>query len=170
MTSQKYFYKRLDFIQLHLTIGRLIMTIVCTLVVLIFMVVLPAFALDWDDNEWASCPSTVEGTWLSGNPDSINSKTLNIQKNRVSITRNMDGEVSFTGNIFLEKGNFIEIILQSTTKEKKFYLKIRPHIVQTGLDSESRSHCKIKVFQFNSQAHAKFDKYSSWDIYQLKRN
>jgi hypothetical protein len=170
MTSQKYFYKRLDFIQLHLAIGRLTMTIVCTLVVLIFTVVLPAFALDWGDNEWASCPSTVEGTWLSDNPDSINSKTLNIQKNRVSITQNMDGEVSFTGNTFLEKGNFIEMVLQSTTKEKEIHLKLRPHIVQTYSDPENRAHCRIKVFQFNSQAHAKFDKYSSWEIYQLKRN
>ena len=146
------------------------MTIACTLVFLIFTFVLPAFSLDWDDNEWASCPSTVEGTWLSENPDSINSKTLNIQKNRVSITRNMDGEVSFTGNIFLEKGNFIEMVLQSTTKEKEIYLKLRPHIVQTYSDPENRAHCRIKVFQFNSQAHAKFDKYSSWEIYQLKRN
>ena len=146
------------------------MTIACTLVVLIFTVVLPAFALDWDDNEWASCPSTFEGTWLSDNPDSINSKTLNIQKNRVSITQNMDGEVSFTGVTFLEKGNFIEMVLQSTTKEKEIHLKLRPHIVQTYSVPENRVHCRIKVFQFNSQAHAKFDKYSSWEIYQLKRN
>jgi hypothetical protein len=170
MTSQKYFYKRQGFIQLYLAIGRLAITIVCTLVVLIFTIVLPAFALDWDDNEWANCPSTVEGIWISDNPDSINSKTLNIQKNRVSITQNMDGKVSFTGNIFLEKGNFIEMVLQSTTKEKEIHLKLRPHIVQTYSDSEHGAHCKVKVFQFNSQAHAKFDKYSRWDIYQLKRN
>ena len=170
MTSQKYFYKRQDFIQFCLVIGRLAMTIACTLIVLIFIVILPAFALDWDDNEWASCPSTVEGTWLSKNPDSINSKTLNIQKNRVSITQNMDGEVSFTGNTFLEKGNFIEMVLQSTTKEKVIHLKLRPHIVQTYSDPENRAHCRIKVFQFNSQAHAKYDKYSSWEIYQLKHD
>jgi hypothetical protein len=82
----------------------------------------------------------------------------------------MDGEVSFIGNTYLEKGNFIEIVLQSTTKEKEIHLKLRPHIVQTYSDSKKRAHCRIKVFQFNSQAHAKFDKYSSWDIYQLKRN
>ena len=170
MTSKKIFYKRQGFNQPHLAIERLAMTIVCTLVVLIFTVVLPAFALDWDDNEWASCPSKIEGTWVSDNLDSINSKTLNIQKNRVSITQNMDGEVSFTGNIFLEKGNFIEMVLQSTTKEKEIYLKLRPHIVQTYSYPENSAHCMIKVFQFNSQAHAKFDKYLSWEIYQLKRN
>ena len=170
MTSQKYFHKRQVLIQSHLAIGQLAMTITCTLVVLIFTIVIPAFALDWDDNEWASCPSTVEGTWVSDNPGSINSKTLNIQKNRVSITQNMDGEVSFTGNTFLEKGNFIEMVLQSTKKEKEIYLKLRPHIVQTYSGPENRAHCRIKVFQFNSQSHAKFDKYSSWEIYQLKRN
>jgi hypothetical protein len=100
MTSQKKIYKRQGFIQFGLVMGRLAMTIACTSVVLIFTVVLPAFALDWDDNEWASCPFTVEGTWLSDNPDSINSKTLNIQKIRVGINQNMDGEVSFTGDTF----------------------------------------------------------------------
>jgi hypothetical protein len=170
VTLQKYLYKRLDFIQLHLAIWRLAMTTVCTLVVLIFTVVLPAFALDWDDNEWASCPSTVEGIWISDNPDSINIKILNIQKNSVSITQYMGGEISFTGNTFLEKRNFIEMVLQSTTKEKEIYLKLRPHIVQTYSDPENSTHCRIKVFQFNSQSHAKFDKYSSWEIYQLKRN
>jgi hypothetical protein len=169
MTSQKYFYTRQGLIQFRLALGRHAITITCALVVLIFTAVLPAFALDWNDNEWASCPSTVEGIWLSDNPDSINIKTLNIQKNRVSITQNMDGEVSFTGNTFLEKGSFIEMTLQSTTKEKEIHLKIRPHIVQTYSDPENKAHCKIKVFQFDSQAHAKFDKYSSWDIYQLKR-
>jgi hypothetical protein len=170
MTSQEYFYKRQNFIQFRLAMGRFAMTIAYTLVVLIFTLVPPALALDWNDNEWASCPSTFEGIWLSDNQDSINSKTLNIQKNRVSITQNMDGEVSFTGNRFLEKGNFIEMVLQSTTKEKEIYLKLRPHIVQTYSDPINRVHCRIKVFQFNSQAHAKSDKYSSWDIYQLKRN
>lgn len=170
MTSHKYFYKGRDYIQLRRVIGRLAMTIACTLVFLLFAVVLPAFALDWDDNEWASCPRTVEGVWVSDNPDSINSKTLNIQKNRVHITQNMDGEVSFTGNTFVEKGRFIEMVLQSTTKEKEILLKLRPHLVHTNSDPENKTHCRIKVFQFNSQAHAKFDKYSSWDIYQLKRN
>jgi hypothetical protein len=170
MTSKKHHYKRKDFNEFRLAIGRFAMTIACTLVILIFTIVLPAFALDRDDNEWASCPSTFEGTWLSGNPDSINSKTLNIQKNRVSITQNMDGEVSFSGDTFLEKGNFIEIVLQSTTKEKEIHLKVRPHIVQTYSAPENRVHCRIKVFQFNSQAQAKFNKYSNWDIYQLERN
>jgi hypothetical protein len=170
MTSQKYFHKRQVLIQSHLAIGQLAMTITCTLVVLIFTIVIPAFALDWDDNEWANCPSTLEGTWLSDNQDSINNKTLNIKKNRVSITQNMDGEVTFTGNSFLEIENFIIIALKSTTKEKEIYLKIRPHIVHTYSDPENSALCRIKVFQFNSQAHAKFDKYSSWDIYQLIRN
>lgn len=170
MTSQKYFYKGRDFIQLRRVIGRLAMTIACTLVFLLFAVILSAFALDWNDNEWASCPRTVEGIWISDNPDFINSKTLSIQKNSISITQNKDGVVSFTGNTFVEKGKFIEMVLQSITKEKEIHLKLRPHRVQTNSDPENRTHCRIKVFQFNSQAHAKFDKYSSWDIYQLKRN
>jgi hypothetical protein len=126
--------------------------------------------LDWNDDEWASCPRTVEGIWISDNSDAMNSKTLNIQKNRVRITQNTGGEVSFTGDSFVEKGKFIEMVLQFTAKEKEIHLKLRPHRVQTNSDPENRTHCRIKVFQFNSQAHSKFDKYSSWDIYQLKRD
>ena len=104
MTSQKYFYKCRDFIQLRKTIGRLTLTITCTLVFLLFVVILPTFALDWNYDEWASCPRTVEGIWISDNSDAMNSKTLNIQKNRVRITQNTGGEVSFTGDSFVEKG------------------------------------------------------------------
>ena len=144
------------------------MTIACTLMLLLFTVNLPAFALDWNDREWEDCPRTVEGVWISDNPDPVNSKTLVIQKNKVSITK--DGVVSFKGNYITEKGKFVEMVLQSTAKDKKIHLKVRPHMVQTNSDPDYRTGCRIKVFQFNSQAHAKFDKYSSWDIYQLKHN
>lgn len=168
MTSQKYFYKGRDLIQLRRMMGRLVMTLACTLVFLFFVVIRPTFALDWNDKEWASCPRTVEGIWISDNP--MNSKTLSIQENRIGLTLSRDGKVSFTGNSFAKKGKFVEMVLESITKEKEIHLKIRPHMVQTSSDPENRTHCRIKVFQFNSQAHAKFDKYSSWDIYQLKHN
>ena len=168
MTSQRYFYKGRDFIQHRRTMGRLALTIACTLIFLLVAVNFPAFALDWNDKEWAGCPRTVEGIWISDNSDSMKSKTLNIQENKVSITK--DGAVSFTGSTFAENGKFVEMVLESLTKEKEIFLKLRPHMVQTNSDPENRTDCRIKVFQFNSQAHAKFDKYSSWDIYQLKRN
>jgi len=170
MISQKYFYKGRDLLQLRRTIGRLAMTIACTLVFLFFAVIRPALALEWSDKEWANCPHTVEGIWVSDNPDPVNNKTLTIQKNRVTITQNKDGEVSFIGNKFEEKGKYLEMVLQSTLKEKEIYIKLRPHMVQTKSYPENRTDCRIKVFQFNSQAHSKFDKYSSWDIYQLKHN
>ena len=146
------------------------MTIFFICAFLLFAVNLPAFALDWNDKEWANCPPKVEGIWISDNPDSMKSKTLNIQKKRIGLTLSRDGQVSFTGNAFADKGKFVEMVLESTKKKKEIFLKLRPHMVKTSLDPESRTDCLIKVFQFNSQAHAKFDKYSSWDIYQLKRN
>jgi len=170
MTTQKYFYKGRDFFKLRKTIGRLVITLALAIALLLFAVILPAFALDWNDNEWAYCPRAVEGTWVSDNPNALNSKTLSIQKNKISMINNDNGEVSFTGNTFAKKGKFIEIVLQSNTKDKEIYLKLRPHLIQTNSDPESKTYCRIKVFQFSSLAHAKFDKYSSWDIYQLKRN
>lgn len=170
MTSQRYFYKGRDFIQHRRTMGRFALTIVCTLIFLLVAVNFPAFALDWNDKEWAGCPRTVEGIWISDNSDSMKSKTLNIQKKIISLTQSRDGKVSFTGNNFTENGKFVEMVLESITKEKEIFLKLRPHIVQTNSDFENRTDCRIKVFQYNSQAHAKFDKYSSWDIYQLKHN
>ncbi len=170
MTSQKYFYKGRDFIQLRRVIGRLAMTITCTLVFLLFAVILPAFALDWNDKEWAGCPNMVEGVWISDEPDPMNSKTLNIQKNRISLTLSRGAKVSFIGNTFTKNGKFIEMVLEFITREKDIYIKLRPHMVQTISDPENRTVCRIKAFQFNSKVHAKFDKYSSWDIYQLKRN
>jgi len=170
MTSQKYFYKGRDFIQLRKTIRRLAMIIFCILAFLLFTINLPALALDWNDKEWASCPRTVEGIWISDNPDSMKRKTLNIQKKRINLTLNGDGQVLFTGNAFIEKEKFVEMVLESITKEKEVFIKLRPHMVQTSLDSENRVDCRIKVFRFNSHANAKFDKYSSWDINQLKRN
>lgn len=170
MISQKQKCKVRVFIQLPTTIGPCIRTICCTLMFILFVVNHSAFALDWKDKEWADCPLKVKGVWVSDEPDSMNRKTLNIQENRVSLTQSRDGEVSFIGNIFAEKGNSLEMVLKSTTKDKEIHLKLRPHMVQTNSDPKDTTDCRIKVFQFNSQAHAKFDKYSSWNIYQLKHN
>ncbi len=170
MTTQKYFYKGRDFLELRKIIGRLAIILTLTMALLLFAIILPAFALDWNDNEWTNCPRAVEGTWISGNPNSLNSKTLSIQENKVSMIKTHNGEVAFAGNTFAKKGKFVEMVLQSTTTDKEIHLKLRPHLVQTNSDPVNKTYCRIKVFHFNSQAHAKFDKYSSWDIYQLKRN
>jgi hypothetical protein len=170
MTTQKYFYKGRDFLELRKITGRLAIAFALTIGLLLFAVILPAFALDWNDNEWANCPRAVEGTWISENPNSLKSKMLSIQENKISMINYYDGEVSFTGNTFAKKGKFIEAVLQSTAKDKEIHLKLRPHLVQTNSGPENKTYCSIKVFKFNSQAHAKLDKYSSWDIYQLNRN
>ncbi len=170
MTTQKYFYKGREFLELRKVIGRLVITFALAMAFLLFAVILPAFALDWNDNEWANCPRAVEGAWISDNPNALNSKTLSIQENKISMIKNHSGEVFFTGNTFAKKGKFLEMVLQSTTTDKEIHLKLRPHLVQTNSDPENKTYCRIKVFQFDSQAHAKFDKYSSWDIYQLKSN
>jgi hypothetical protein len=169
MTHQKYF-KFQYFFQLLITIGRPAITISCALMFIFFAVINSAFALDWNDKEWVDCTSKVNGVWVSDEQDSINRKTLNIEENRVRLTQGKDSEVSFNGLTFEEKGNFLEMVLHSTTKDKEIHLKLRPHMVQTTVDPENITDCSIKVFQFNSQTHAKFDKYSSWSIYQLKHN
>jgi len=150
----------------------------CIFFLILFAYINFASALNWKDKEWveASCPNTAIGTWKSENPNFPNGKILNIQKNKVSIIGNHN-----SGEKYIHKkgsiqvgGKFIEMVLQPLENEKNIFLKIRPHLITSKSGHENNKpityNCMNKVFKFDSQKHAKFDKYSSWDIYQLKND
>ncbi|MZG30916.1 MAG: hypothetical protein F3741_08940 [Nitrospinae bacterium] len=166
MKNQKYLYKGRDFIKLRKTVGKLLIATLFSIALLFFSSIHPVFALDWSDNEWTNCPKTIEGTWVSEKTNPVNNKNLNVRRNTISITQK--DNVLASGTAFEKKGSFFEMVLQSIENGKDTYFKIRPHLVQSNPGNNNKSDCWIKVFQFNSQAHAKFDKYSNWDIYQLK--
>ena len=150
----------------------------CMFMLILFAYINFASALNWQDKEWkeANCPNTAMGTWISENPNFPNGKILNIQKNKISIigSHNTEEKFIYKKSSIQVGDKFIEMVLQPMEQEKNLYLKIRPHLITSTSGQENKIlnsyNCLIKVFQFNSQKHAKFDKYSSWDIYQLKTN
>jgi hypothetical protein len=178
MKSQKYFYKGRDFINIRKIAGRMTVIGACIFILILFAYINFASALNWQDKEWmeASCPNTAIGTWKSENPNFPNGKILNIQKNKISIIGNHNSEEKFIHKKSSVQvgGKFIEMVIQPMEQDKNIYLKIRPHLITSTRDQGNKKpityNCMIKVFQFNSQKHAKFDKYSSWDIYQLKND
>ena len=138
----------------------------------------PVLALGWSDREWieAGCPSSILGTWTSDHANNRGKKILNIATNKIGVTGNQNVEEFFFDKENIVSGSrFVEINLQPVSKDKKknIYLKIRPHLINLKNDPRNINpdayHCLIKVFQFDSKNKAKFDKYSGWDIYKLKK-
>ena len=135
-----------------------------------------AYSLSWNDKQWemAGCPNSGIGKWKSDDSNVDNEKIMLVQKNRVSIITNNNSEKQFLykKTSLHAKGKFIELFRKLIDGEKQMYIKIRPHLIsptEGARDTNKSSFkCLIKVFQYSSPKDAKFDKYSSWDIYQLK--
>ena len=168
-------------------IGRWVSTAVGSLTLLMTFTATPAFSLDWNDEEWAQagCPKGVVGTWL---PQDLQSKwgTLTIREGTLICVQNQSGgkklpthewvrQYSFYDSTLAADQRFIKLALHPVKEGKyqSYTVKIRPHLVglpagQWATNSSSAD-CLIKVFKFKSQEEAKFDKYSDWAIYRLKK-
>jgi hypothetical protein len=134
------------------------------------------YALNWLDKEWkeAGCPKSGIGKWSSDGSNIDNEKIMLIEKKRVSIFSNnkLEGQFLYKNDFLSVKRDFIELFDNSFDGEKQVFIKIRPHLIftvgNTSDSNENKFKCLIKVFQYSSVQDAKFDKYSRWDIYQLK--
>ena len=152
---------------------RMIITIGTSVVLILSAYINTVSAMNWEDKEWveAGCPIAIRGTWSSGSPNEKIKKSLNIQTDKISITHAQNNKelFSFSGKTLKKRGRYAEMALQSRNIEinKDTYFKIRPLMAPESRKSGAYT-CFIKVFQFNSEKNMKFDKYSSWDIYQLK--
>ena len=137
-----------------------------------------ASALDWMDREWveAGCPLSIYGVWVSDNEDNKSRKLLSISSNKITLAGNGNVQEQYTFNKknILSENNYMEVNLNSISKDKKknIYIKIRPHLINSKSGYKNLNpvthNCFIKVFQFDSKNESKFDKYSTWDIYRLK--
>ena len=166
---------------------RWVSTAVGCFTLLMIFIVTPAFSLDWNDEEWAQagCPKAVTGTWL---PQDTRSKwgVLTIREGARIYVQNQYGEeklpthewvrqYSFGDSTLATDQRFVKLALHPV-KEGEYQgytVKIRPHLVglpagQLATNSSSAD-CLIKIFKFKSQEEAKFDKYSEWAIYRLKK-
>jgi hypothetical protein len=149
----------------------------CTL---FFIIVLTSSvsALGWNDKEWveAGCPSNIFGAWVSRGAE-INSKNLlNIYQDKIIFIndQNLEIKYSFNSKNMLKNGSYVGVKLQPVTKDKTTFLKIRPHLIRskhaTKQMNKTIQNCFIKVFKFESQKNAKYDKYLDWEIYKFKNN
>ena len=145
---------------------------------LILILTKAASALDWNDKEWvgAGCPPNVFGTWVSDDMNMGNERVLNIKHDKISLITNhvLEEEYFFDKKNMVMHAKFLEVNLQPilSNGKKSAYLKIRPHLVSSKNDSKSTNtiaqNCLIKVFEFESENRAKFNKYLNWEIYKLK--
>ncbi len=168
-------------------ISRWVATAVGSLTLLMIFTATPAFSLDWNDEEWshAGCPKTVIGTWL---PQESQSKwgMLTISEGALICVQHQSGgeklttrewvrQYSFDDSTLATDQRFVKLALHPV-KEGEYQgytVKIRPHLVGLSAgqwaNNPSSSECLIKVFKFESQEEAKFDKYLDWAIYRLKK-
>ena len=137
-----------------------------------------AFSLSWNDEEWinAGCPQNIFGTWISSEVGIKNKRSLNITNNKFRFLNNhvLVAEYLFRKRDMVKSEKFVEVKLNFSIKniKKSIYFKIRPHLVylnnNDGNVNSNTSNCLIKVFEFDTEDNAKFDKYLNWEVYKLK--
>lgn len=178
MRSRKYFIKGKNILKIFGIDCGVKITIACMFLIPLFAFTSIALALNWQDQDWkgAGCPETAIGEWGSEKPNSHIETSISIQKNKITIigSNNSKEETLYKKSSFQIGEKFIEFSLRPVEGGKRIYLKVRPHLITPIKDSgdvnQNSRDCLIKVFQYRSQKHAKFDKYSSWGIYKLKNN
>ncbi|MBC8283417.1 MAG: hypothetical protein H8E32_06345 [Nitrospinae bacterium] len=176
MSNQKYFYKGRDLIQLRNRVLNWLITLIFTLAGVFSFFVSPGYSLGWQDDEWiqASCPRNASGDWVIDNPASTNLKSLSLNKNEITYTYQIyqgkrTQKFEIINSIFVSNSPFVEIKLKSFENKKETIIKIRPHLVHMDL-KENRNSCLIKVFNFETEKHAKTDRYSGWNIFRLSKH
>jgi hypothetical protein len=174
MYTKKYYFKGSDLLKFRSLFLSLILTFIFSLVGILSVFISSAYALNWSDKEWvqSGCPETALGKWIPDNPDISKFNSLTIKDTRIAqfSQGSLVKQYRVVKNSLQSGIKFIEMELLPTNNETGIenYIKIRPHLVQVAL--KNHTNCHIKVFNFKSQDHAKYDKYSGWDIYQLKND
>jgi hypothetical protein len=175
MKSKEYFIINRNILEMFRESHFGILIVITIYIIALFLFASSAYALNWNDKEWrdAGCPQSAIGLWKLDGSDN-NAKTMRIEKGKVAIIAENNFEENFLyEQISLKVGDkFIELFLNPVDHVKKVYLKIRPHLIYPIRRSpeyvnKNSYNCLIKVFQYRSPKKAKFDKYLSWEIYQL---
>ena len=100
---------------------------------------------------------------------------VNIYQDKIVFLSNHDLEEKYSYNQknILRNSTYVGVNLLPVSKEQSIYLKLRPHLVQsenkTMHMNKITQNCFVKVFKFESQKNAKYDKYLNWEIYKLKK-
>ena len=175
MKSKEYFIKSRNILKIFIGSRFGILIVTPLYIIALFLITSSAYALNWNDKEWkgAGCPQSAIGLWKIDGSDG-NENAMRIEKGKIAIIENNKSEENFLyEQTPLKDGvKYIELSLDPLHHGKKIYLKIRPHLItqinrDIGDVNKNTHNCLIKVFQYRSSKSAKFDKYSSWKIYQL---
>ena len=173
MATQKYFYKGRDLVKLRNQILNLVITLIFCLAGIFSFFISPSYSLSWQDEEWleAGCPKSVSGNWEADNPTTTKLKSMSFGKKEITYTskNNETRKFEIINSSFVSKNQFVKMKIQPPNDEKETIIKIRPHLVNIDSNGKKQTpNCMIKVFSFNTEKHAKTDRYSEWNIFRLK--
>lgn len=166
MSYSNYFSERRN------NIFELFITPIFTIIGLLFFFISPSYSLGWNDEDWlqSGCPKTVSGKWAADNPETTDLKFLLINNREVTYTSKGDETHKFgiSKSSFISKKRYVKIKLESKNNQNETVLKIRPHLIyMDGQKATNNPDCRIKVFTFKNERHAKTDRYSGWNIFRL---
>ena len=138
-----------------------------------------SFSLSWTDKDWlgSGCPSNVMGEWVLESADIVSNNSINFQNNGIIIIsrKGVSEKFLLDGNLFPNEHNLVELAILSNEDNSVInqYLKIRPHLISSYIRSVGETgdyDCFIKIYKFISQENARHNKYSTWNIYLLKKH
>jgi hypothetical protein len=166
MSNKKYFSNRSNFFL------DLVRTLLFTLTGLLLFFISPSYSLGWNDEEWlkSGCPKTVLGKWIVDSPETTSLRAISINNNEVKYIFKIDKEQKFEieNSSLISKNKYIKLKLKPANSQKRIVLKIRPHLIHINFQKqEDPPNCLIKVFTYKNERHAKTDRYSGWNIFQL---
>ena len=166
MFNKKYFSNRSNYFL------DLFLTLLFTFTGLLFFFISPSYSLGWNDEEWlqSGCPKTALGKWVVDSPETTNLRSISINNNEVTYIFKRDKEKKFgiKNSSLMSKNKYIKLKLKPANSQKVTVLKIRPHLLHMDFQKQKEPpNCLIKVFTYKNERHAKTDRYSGWNIFQL---
>ena len=175
MPTQKFFYKDSELVKVGNLILSLIITLFFSLAGICSLFISPSYSLSWQDEEWvkAGCPKNIVGDWLAHNTANTNLKSVSFNNKEITYTskKNETHKFGIIHSSFISKNQFLKMKIKPLNNKKEEIIKIRPHLVHINSKGNKKtSSCMIKVFSFNTEKHAKTDRYSGWNIFRLIKN
>ena len=164
MSNNKYFSKKYNFFL------NLFLAILITAAALLFCFISPSYSLDWNDEGWlqSGCPKTGSGKWVVDSPENTDLKfiTINTYEVKYIFKRDKVQKYRIENSSLISNNKYIKLKLVKSQKET--VLKIRPHLLHMNFQKDkNHPNCLIKVFTYRNERHAKTDRYSGWNIFQL---
>ncbi len=144
-----------------------------TAIVVLTVTTPPAWALDWQDPEWAGvgCPSILSGNWMPLTDSPYTGLLIEFKSQGAVLSSKGNSTMLYDWTQNPKDSQYF-ILKRVSEDQESFptYLKIRPHMaIQINSKGQKLTQCKIKVFLFESKQKADQMSYLSWDIYKKEQ-